>query len=309
MKKQILGIFIASMFTFLSVNVSYGANVIKVMKDNQFLQLSANPIQKNGRVLVPLSDIAKSMGINTEWDANTKTVKFISPNNANVAIQIGSNDVKITKDNEVTTKQIDVAPIIYNNKVYVPVRFIAECFNTKVEWDGWYQVVYLGDCKKLGYYDEFPDVPSFARIENGTFNTIDGMPSQMIYKHTVTKMKSDKALEMYLKIIKNAGFIVNKNDMNYSECSECDDSGNCKVISRTLEGFTGINEEKHLKINVKADVLASSSIDYKERTKTIYFGPSLIVIRIIDLKPKKLEEYYDVKTIPYNQVDNYMLKR
>jgi len=36
---------------------------------------------------------------------------------------------------------LDVAPIIYNDRTYIPTRFIAESLNKKVLWDGEKQIV------------------------------------------------------------------------------------------------------------------------------------------------------------------------
>lgn len=39
----------------------------------------------------------------------------------------------------------DVEPFIYNGRVFVPVRFISEALNQKVEWDAKNWIVYIGE--------------------------------------------------------------------------------------------------------------------------------------------------------------------
>ena len=297
MKKIILFLSLLLIFS----NQAFSAEPIKIMKDNTYLELSVNPIKKDGRVFVPLSDIAKTFNTKISWEFETKTISYQNKDGITYNLKVGSSDVEIIKNNDIKTKKIDVAPIIFNNKVFIPIRFIAESFNVSVDYDSWYNVVYLGNCKKLGYYDEFPDVPSFSRIEKGSPEETNGMPKEMIYKHTITKFSSSKAMELYLKLLKSTGFTVDNDDLNYNETQECDIEGNCKVVERKLDSFTAHNEQKHLLIKVKSDISGSYiDTDYQKRTKTVYFGNSIIVVRVINLNPPKFDDYWNVKTVQYN---------
>lgn len=305
MKKIILLSFMAIAVMFIINKAEAATAPIKVMKDNTYIELSVSPIKKDGRVLVPLSDIAKAFNVNIAWEQETKSITYVNNDGYTYKLKVDSTDVEIQKDNNSQTIKIDVAPMIYNNKVFVPVRFIAESFNTNVEWDSFYNVVYVGNCTKLGYYSEFPDVPSFSRISKTEAHATNGMPQQMIYKHGLTTMKPEQGLQAYLKLLKVAGFQPIESEMNYNESFTCADISCEKKLDykKTLNGFSVIDKNNRIKVKVKADVYVSDPvIDYKNRTKTVYIGNSIIEVRVLDLNPPKFDEYWNVKTVPYNKL-------
>lgn len=303
MIKKLL-LFCSLYLLIFNVNQAFSAEQIKIMKDNVYLELSINPIKKEGRVLVPLSDIAKVFDTEISWEQETKTISYQNKEGVTHKLKVGSNEVETIKNNDIQVLKIDVAPTIYNNKVFVPVRYIAESFNVIAEWDSTYNIVYLGNCKKLGYYQEFPTVPSFSRISKTEPNKTNGMPQQMIYKHGLSNMKTEQALKLYLKLLENTGFVPIENEMYYNSFYTCADFNCDKKIEskKTLEGFSVIDKNNRIKIKVKTDVYSYIDVDYRTRTKTVYFGNSIIIVRVIDLNPPKFDEYWDVKTVPYSNL-------
>jgi len=83
----------------------------------------------NDRTLVPLRFISETLGAQVGWDDATRKVTITDGNNK-IEMVIGNN--KPTLNGKVI--QIDVAPKIYNDYTYVPLRFIAESLNCKVDW-------------------------------------------------------------------------------------------------------------------------------------------------------------------------------
>jgi photosystem II stability/assembly factor-like uncharacterized protein len=51
-----------------------------------------------------------------------------------IRLKIGSVDIQITRDDIMLNKTIDVAPMIYQKRTMVPLRFISEAFDAKVVW-------------------------------------------------------------------------------------------------------------------------------------------------------------------------------
>jgi hypothetical protein len=49
-------------------------------------------------------------------------------------LQIGNKKVQITKDELMTETTIDVAPMIYQKRTMVPLRFLSEAFDATVTW-------------------------------------------------------------------------------------------------------------------------------------------------------------------------------
>lgn len=130
-------------------------------------------IDENDRTLVPLRFIAEAFGAEVGWDADTKTVSIktgTKPSDTEADRQsgrsfpgelklvIGEKTIKVTSDiynggvgitldengNEVIedwtgkvfTYEMDTAPVIMNDRTYVPIRFVAEHMgNMTVKWN------------------------------------------------------------------------------------------------------------------------------------------------------------------------------
>ena len=102
------------------------------------------PIMINERTLLPLRAIIVELGVPNDddhiiWNSEERSVR----------INNGGKDIKLVLDHPVITvndKQItmDVCPVIYKSRTYIPARFIAESLGMKVAWDGATQTVAIG---------------------------------------------------------------------------------------------------------------------------------------------------------------------
>lgn len=85
------------------------------------------PVNIDGNVFVPIRLISESLGAKVVWEPSTKTIRI----NDTIKLQVGS------KSASVGNKQITLpyAPFIdSNNRTLVPIRFVAEALNCKVDW-------------------------------------------------------------------------------------------------------------------------------------------------------------------------------
>lgn len=114
-------------------------NSIPVFVDGMEVEFDVPPVIKGGRTLIPVRAISNALGATVEWDAVTRTVtikkdiksKEASVNEIVIKITLGSDVVMV---NGKETK-IDVPAQLVSNRTMVPIRFIAEVFKMKVEWD------------------------------------------------------------------------------------------------------------------------------------------------------------------------------
>jgi len=110
---------------------------LKISKDGSYIKTDADPVIVNNRVLIPIRVVTESLGGTVNWNAKTK----------NVTIQLKSRDQskqvkkfdftigsKLSKINGIE-KSMDVAPIIINNRTYIPIRFLVENANYNIRWD------------------------------------------------------------------------------------------------------------------------------------------------------------------------------
>lgn len=88
------------------------------------------PVVKYGRTLVPIRALTTALGADVKWNPDTHVVT-ITKNGMVIELKLGS-DIVIVNGKE---WKIDVPAENMNNRVVVPIRFIAEAFNQKVEWD------------------------------------------------------------------------------------------------------------------------------------------------------------------------------
>lgn len=127
MKKSIIiGILIALLSlssVFAEVNVFVNGDQIE-FKD-------AKPVVRNGRTTVPISIIAKSLGINYAWNNETQTVIFNQSGDKELELKIGEKN-----------------SFIENGRTYVPLKFIAENFGQEVTWREESKTVVIGENAK-----------------------------------------------------------------------------------------------------------------------------------------------------------------
>lgn len=93
-------------------------------------ELDVEPIVKNERTLVPIRFIAEALGCNVEWEQIIQTT-IITKDNKVIEITIGSQ-VAYVNDERII---LDVKPEVINERILVPIRFIAETFGCDVKWE------------------------------------------------------------------------------------------------------------------------------------------------------------------------------
>jgi hypothetical protein len=91
------------------------------------------PYETNGVTMIPVREIAENMGINVKWDEKTQTVIF-SQGTKTVTLKIGSKTATIKNGTKTTTVTLSSPAVKKNNYTFVPLRFVADAFNGKVEW-------------------------------------------------------------------------------------------------------------------------------------------------------------------------------
>ena len=103
------------------------------------MEMDAEPfIDENDRTMLPVRVVANALGISDAdiaWDNETKTASFTRPDGKVVSCTVGSNIIKIG-DEEI---EIDTAPVIRNDRIYLPMRALFNAFNVSddhIIWDG-----------------------------------------------------------------------------------------------------------------------------------------------------------------------------
>ena len=124
----ILNIVVPSFTTFAATS-SY--DNINLYLDGKIISFDVSPKIVDGRTLVPLRGIFENMGAKVSWDDESKTA-VIEKDDIEISVQPNSKSACMGE----VCYLIDVAPIIVDGRILVPLRFIAESLQCEVNWDG-----------------------------------------------------------------------------------------------------------------------------------------------------------------------------
>jgi hypothetical protein len=90
----------------------------------------------NNRSYVPIRYLAYALGVKPDdvsWDDTAQTATLTLKDDTTIILKftIGSNTYYVNNQ----AKQMDVTPILINERIYLPARFVAEAFGYKVDWN------------------------------------------------------------------------------------------------------------------------------------------------------------------------------
>jgi len=100
--------------------------------------LQVVPIIENGRALVPIRVISEAMGAGVDWDDSESKVTITS---VDKKIELWIDNKNVLVNNEQV--ELDVSPVIYNSRTFVPLRFVSEALGANVEWKGETQTIII----------------------------------------------------------------------------------------------------------------------------------------------------------------------
>ena len=133
--------------------------------ENKFADVA--PFIQYGRVNVPVRYLGYALGIPEEkidWDGETQTVVF---NTDTEVIKFTVGEKWMTVNNE--KREMDVAPVAQQDRVFVPARWLAEAMGYEVGWDEEARAILVGPPGDLPALpvrsDSVTVVGSYANLE------------------------------------------------------------------------------------------------------------------------------------------------
>lgn len=104
---------------------------VKIRIDGIDLQFDPAPyIAPPGRTMVPMRGLFETLGAEVAWHAETQTI-LAHRGDREIQLQIGSKEAIV----DGVARPMDVAPVLMQERTYVPLRFVAEALNASVSWD------------------------------------------------------------------------------------------------------------------------------------------------------------------------------
>lgn len=134
MKKTAVLLSLLLILACLPMGQVFAQDSITVIADGTPVSFDVAPAMENDRVLVPLRAVGEALGACVQWMEDTQTV-IISRRGIRQTLTLGVPQATIEKDYEKQESVLDVAPFTVNDRTMVPLRYIAEGFQARVDWD------------------------------------------------------------------------------------------------------------------------------------------------------------------------------
>lgn len=103
------------------------------------VKMDVPPVIKGERTLIPVRAVTNALGADVDWISETRTVTVTKTvYGATYGASVIKIEIKIDSDTILVNgveQKIDVPAQIVSERTMVPIRFIAEIFKKKIDWD------------------------------------------------------------------------------------------------------------------------------------------------------------------------------
>jgi hypothetical protein len=178
MKKFILCLSLCLLVLFFAAPFSYAADDIlespnvKIIIDGKTDTYTDVPIILNGRTLLPLRAVLTNLGVQNDdqhiiWNGSEQSVT-IYKNSTKIYLKVNSKEAYVNDAPVI----LDVSPILYKGRTYIPARFVAQSLGKKVVWDGSLNAVLIRDESEFNKIKEILDKSDAAMnsLKKAKFN-------------------------------------------------------------------------------------------------------------------------------------------
>jgi len=119
------------------INIKLTIGERSALVDKKIISLEVAPIIKSGRTVVPLRFIGEAFGADINWDGKVQKITIsinVKMDERFVELWIGKKQAFVKKGGKSSFLNLDVAPFIVQGRTLVPLRFIADAFNSKITY-------------------------------------------------------------------------------------------------------------------------------------------------------------------------------
>jgi hypothetical protein len=113
---------------------------IKAFVNGEEPAIDQAPFIQGGRALVPVRAISSALKADVKWDAATRTV-LITRGERTITLYLDKKEALVNGD----AVTLDIVPVIKKGRVFLPLRFVSEQLNSKVEWQQEGQIIIIED--------------------------------------------------------------------------------------------------------------------------------------------------------------------
>lgn len=154
MKKTVKVLFFAAVFIFMMCLCAHAEN-IKVYIGTEAVEFNENTgipfFDENDRTMVPLRAAMEAFGVNVEWVEQTQSA-VLTKEDTKLTVTIGSKKLVL---GDGTVINADTNPIETGDRIYLPIRAVAEAFGGYVLWNDPLCSVFIMDDDYKKFRDSF----------------------------------------------------------------------------------------------------------------------------------------------------------
>lgn len=126
------------------------------------------------RTMLPFRKVLEDLGATVSFDNDTRTASA-TKDDITISFSIDSNVITVNNGGEVSTIEMDVAPVIKNDRTLVPIRFMSESFGMSVGWDNTYRTAVIVDYASYAKEIE-ATAPNYTRLISLTGEMMETLP-------------------------------------------------------------------------------------------------------------------------------------
>ena len=116
---------------------------INILYNDEYMYFAVKPIIVNGRVMLPVRNIFEMLDMQVEWNGESSTATA-KKEGIEISLTLGSKQAIVNG----SLSETDVAPLLRNDRIFMPVRFIGESAGLDVSWNGETETVIMKEREK-----------------------------------------------------------------------------------------------------------------------------------------------------------------
>lgn len=167
LKNKLIILFIC-ISLFCSTNIFAGNNV-NILLNGEIINNTDyfSFVDENNRTMVSIRWVSEQLKYKVDWNDELQ-IALIHDNKNLIKLQANSDE--IFKND--TLIKMDTTAVIKNNRLFIPIRFFAECIDINIEWNKGTNTIYLLEPERILYKDEYFGVLMPKGLDKTEFKTI-----------------------------------------------------------------------------------------------------------------------------------------
>lgn len=223
LKKLISGVCATTLALSMAAAPALADDGISVYLWNEEIKFDVPPqIMNDGYTMVPMRAIFEALGYTVEWDGETQTI-FASNEDKDTAIMmvIGEYSMLCGKLSEFNDDEsyidensieLEIAPVIVDERTLVPVRAISEASGYDVSWDGEKRIVSIGYVYEDVHVYTGTNIPKYEDVVTGAEHIQTDKLEEDYYCYAY-KYNADQIKE-YEQFLMDNGFVGTEQEDN-----------------------------------------------------------------------------------------------